>query len=124
MFFTAMPDPPTAAHMARMAGRLRSEMHIVAPLLRTGHLHITLQHLGDFEHAPEVIVARACAAAASIDVPPFIVTFDRISSFSGQAGRWPLVLTVCELTLIHSWLGKTCYGINGRWRLRGGGVST
>ncbi|CAB3809903.1 RNA 2',3'-cyclic phosphodiesterase [Paraburkholderia caffeinitolerans] len=93
MFFAVLPDPQTAAHIAGVAGRLRSEMHIEAPLLRTGRLHVTLHPLGDFVYVPDVIVARACAAAASIDVPPFPVTFDRILSFNGQAEHWNWVLT-------------------------------
>ncbi|TKC78843.1 RNA 2',3'-cyclic phosphodiesterase [Trinickia terrae] len=88
-----MPDPDTAARIAEMAGRLRSEMHVKARLLHPERLHITLHHLGDFAHLPEVTVARACAAATSIDVPPFGVAFDQISSFNGRPGHRPLVLT-------------------------------
>lgn len=88
LFFAVMPDPDTAARIARMKGWLRSEVHVTARLLGTDRLHITLHTLGDFVHVPDVIVARACAAAAAIDVQPFGVTLDRVSSF----GR-PLVLT-------------------------------
>ncbi|MEM5440601.1 2'-5' RNA ligase family protein [Paraburkholderia diazotrophica] len=68
-------------------------MRVEAGLLRTERLHITLHHLGDFAHVPEVAVARACAAAASIDVPPFRVTLDRVASFNGRPRHRPLVLT-------------------------------
>jgi len=93
LFFATMPDPDTAARIAEMAGRLRSEFDIKRPQLRTERLHITLHSLGDFAHIPEVVLARACAAAARIDVPPFGVTFDQILSFNGQRGNRPLVLT-------------------------------
>jgi len=93
LFFAVMPDPDTAARIAETGGWLRSEMRIKTRLLRTERLHITLHSLGNFVRVPEVIVARACAAAATIDVPPLGVTFDRISSFNGQSGHWPLVLT-------------------------------
>ncbi len=93
LFFAAMPDPDAAARMAEIAGGLRVEMHVKARRLRTERLHITLHHLGDFARVPEVIVARACAAATSLDLPPFAVTLDRISSFNGRPGHHPLVLT-------------------------------
>jgi len=88
-----MPDPDTAARIAEMAGRLRSEMRVEGKLLHTERLHITLHSLGDFAHIPEAVVARACAAAISIEVPPFDVTFDRVCSFNGRPGHWSLVLT-------------------------------
>lgn len=110
LFFAAMPDPHTAASIAAMAGQLCAEMGVTASLLHTERLHMTLHHLGDFVHLPEVMVARACVAAASIDVPPFDVTFDRISSFNGRQGHWPLVLTgssgLDELTGFQQGLGN------------------
>lgn len=109
-----MPDPDTAARIAGMAGWLRSEMHVEARLLRTGRLHITLHHLGDFARVPEVTVARACAAATSIDVPPFGVTLDRVSSFNGRPGHHPLVLTgsagLDALTGLQQGLGEALRG--------------
>ncbi len=88
-----MPDADTAARIAGMARRLQSDLRVKARPLHAGRLHISLHHLGDFAHAPEVVVARACVAAASIDARPFGVTFDRISTFNGGAGNRPLVLT-------------------------------
>jgi 2'-5' RNA ligase len=82
-----MPDPDTAVHITEMAGRLRSDLHVKARPLHAGRLHISLHHLGEFAYAPEVVVAKACAAATSIDVAPFDVTFDRISSFSTRICR-------------------------------------
>jgi RNA 2',3'-cyclic 3'-phosphodiesterase len=109
LFFAAMPDPDTAARIAEMAEWLRSEMHVKARLLHTERLHVTLHHLGDFVRVPEVAVARACAAAASLDVPPFRVTLDRIASFKGRPGHHPLVLMgssgLDELTGLQQRLG-------------------
>lgn len=93
LFFATMPDPDTAARIAAMAGRLQSGMPVKVRPLRTARLHVTLHHLGDFAQVPEVMVARACAAAASIDMPSFGVTFDQLSSFNGRPGHYPLVLT-------------------------------
>jgi len=93
LFFALMPDAHTAEHMARIGERLRAELGIRSRLLQTERLHITLHHLGDFAHVPEVIVARACAAAAKLVVPPFDVTFDQVLSFHGRPDHRPLVLT-------------------------------
>lgn len=93
LFLAVMPDPDTAARIDGMGGRLRSEMRVRSRLLRPERLHITLHSLGGFAYLPEVIVSRACAAAATINVPAFGVTFDRVSSFNGRSGSWPLVLT-------------------------------
>lgn len=114
LFFAAMPDPDTAARIAEVAGSLRSEMRVKGELLRTGRLHITLHPLGDFAHVPEVTVARACAAAASIDMPPFGVTLDRVSSFDARPGHHPLVLTgssgLNELIRFQQGLGNALRG--------------
>lgn len=93
LFFAVMPDPDTAARIAGMDRWLHSEMHVKARMLRTEHLHITLHSLGNFVRVPEMFLARARAAAATIDVPPFGVTLDQISSFRRKERRWPLVLT-------------------------------
>lgn len=92
LFFAAKPDPDAAARIAGLAGWLRSGMHVKASLLHRERLYITLHDLGDFAHVPEVVVARACAAATSIDLPPFCVTFDWISSRGGRRGNRPLAL--------------------------------
>jgi RNA 2',3'-cyclic 3'-phosphodiesterase len=92
LFFAVMPDPDIAARIVEMAGRLRSDLRVKARPLHVGRLHISLHHLGEFAYAPDVVVAKACAAATSIDIAPFDVTFDRISSFNGGAGNRPLVL--------------------------------
>jgi len=114
LFFATMPDPATAARIAEMAARFRSEMHVKARPLPTGHLHVTLHHLGDFAHLPQGIVAWACAAAASVDASAFDVTFDRLASFSGKPGNWPLVLTqsagLDELTVFWQRLGDVLRG--------------
>jgi len=93
LFFAAMPDPATAARAAQVAESLRGAMHVNARPLRTERLHVSLCALGDFVQLPDAVVARARAAAAAIDAPPFGVTFDRVGSFNGRDGHWPWVLT-------------------------------
>jgi RNA 2',3'-cyclic 3'-phosphodiesterase len=93
LFFAVMPDPDTAARLAEMAGRLRSGLPVKASPVDAARLHISLHHLSDFPRAPEVVVARACAVGANIEMAPFDVTFDRIASFNGGAGKQAWVLT-------------------------------
>ncbi|HDR9506831.1 ligase [Burkholderia cepacia] len=92
-FFAVMPDPDTAECMAERGARLGAGMRVDGRPLHAERLHVTLQLVGDFAYVPEVILARACVAAASIDVPSFGVTFDQILSFNGRPGHRPLVLT-------------------------------
>ncbi|WP_244106519.1 2'-5' RNA ligase family protein [Burkholderia anthina] len=92
-FFAVMPDPDTAARMVDERRRLGPEVRVSGRPLDAGRLHVTLYSLGDFVHVPQVIVERACFAAATIDVPPFGVAFDRILRFNGQPARRPFVLT-------------------------------
>lgn len=92
LFFAALPDPATASRIAAIGARLRAELQVRANPLHASRVHVTLHHLGDFAALPEPIVARACAAATRIVVPPFDVTFDWISSFGGRHGNHPLVL--------------------------------
>ncbi len=87
-----MPDPGTAARIARTAGGLRAELQIETSMLPAGRWHISLQSLNDFARMPEGAVEQACAAAATIDLPPFDVTFDQIVSFKGKPGNSPWVL--------------------------------
>jgi RNA 2',3'-cyclic 3'-phosphodiesterase len=110
VFFAVMPDPDTAARVAHIVGGLRSALHIEAPMLLAGRLHISLHHVSDFARMPEGAVADACAAAATIDMPPFDVSFDRVVSFEGRPGNFPLVLKGSaepgELTALQQTLGR------------------
>ena len=92
LFFATLPDPGTAARIAALAARLRAGCRTKAAPLRADRLHITLHHLGDFAYVPPVLVARACAAAAHLDMPPFGVTVDRIVVFRGRPGYHPWAL--------------------------------
>jgi RNA 2',3'-cyclic 3'-phosphodiesterase len=110
LFFAVMPDPDTAARIAEMAGRLWSGLPVKARPLDAARLHISLHHLSDFPRAPEVIVPHACAVATNIGMSPFDVTFDRIASFNGGAGKQAWVLTgsagLAELVDLQQGLGS------------------
>ncbi|KWZ37079.1 hypothetical protein WS64_08755 [Burkholderia anthina] len=95
-FFAVMPDPDTAMRMTKQRERLGPAVRISGRPLDAKRLHVTLYSLGDFVYVPEMVVERACFAAATIDVPPFGVTFDQMLRFNGRPGHRPFVLTGSE----------------------------
>jgi len=55
-----------------------------------------LCHLGDYVGCPDVVVARACEAAAQVKTPAIDITFDRALSFAGRERNRPFVLRSSE----------------------------
>lgn len=92
LFFAVMPPPPVAGDIAALAGELRGRLGLKGRPRPTTHLHVTLQHLGDFAGLPRQRVDDACAAAAGVALPSFDVRFDRAGSFAGRPGKHPFVL--------------------------------
>jgi len=109
LFFAIFPDPHTAARIAQLAGRLRSEHALKGSLLATQRFHITLHYLGDYAGLPQDIVAKASAAAQTVAMPQFDVAFDRAASFSHKRRYSPFVLLggdgVAALTAFQQALG-------------------
>lgn len=92
LFFALMPPAEVAERIAAAAQALRERFELRGPLRPTGHLHVTLHHLGDFAGLPMQLVEAAKAAAAGVAMTPFEVRLDRVGSFSGRAPRRPFVL--------------------------------
>ena len=92
LFFAVMPPPAMAERVASLAGELRGQLRLRGRPRPTAHLHVTLHHLGDFAGLPQQRVDEACAAGASVELPPFEARFDRVGSFRGRAGKHPFVL--------------------------------
>ena len=92
LFFAAMPPPEVAERVATLAGGLREPLGLRGRPRPTGHLHVTLHHLGDFAGLPQQRVDGACAAAEGVAVPSFEARFDRVGSFRGRPGKHPFVL--------------------------------
>ncbi|MGN2252376.1 RNA 2',3'-cyclic phosphodiesterase [Frateuria sp. GZRe12] len=92
LFFAVMPPPAVAERVASLAGELRQQLRLRGRPRPTGHLHVTLHHLGDFAGLPQQRVDEACAAAASVELSSFEAHFDRVASFRGRAGKHPFVL--------------------------------
>ncbi|MEI7037730.1 2'-5' RNA ligase family protein [Fulvimonas yonginensis] len=92
LFFALMPPSDAAAPITTFAEALRRRLGLRGKPRPTGHLHVTLHHLGDFAGLPAQQVAAAATAAAGVATAPFEVRFDRAGSLAGRAGRHPFVL--------------------------------
>lgn len=92
LFFAVMPPPAVAERLASLGGELRERFRLHGRPRPTGHLHVTMHHLGDFAGLPQQRVDEACAAAAGVELPSFEARFDRVGSFRGRAGKHPFVL--------------------------------
>ena len=110
LFFAILPDPAAAASIASLAQRLRGEHGLKGKPLPAERLHVTLHFLGDHPGLPRDLVARAGEAAATVDMPPFEIRFDRAGSFS-RPRHLPFVLRgsdgVAGLAAFHQMLGAT-----------------
>jgi RNA 2',3'-cyclic 3'-phosphodiesterase len=110
LFFAVFPDPQAGASIADIAQQLRRRYGLGGRPHLTTRFHISLQNLGDYDDLPERVLVKARHAAASVGmVRPFAVMFDRVASFSGREGHYPLVLRgddgVVGLTMLHQSLG-------------------
>ena len=92
LFFAVFPDPEAAASITDLAERLRVEHGLTGQPLRPERLHVTINHLGDFDGVPEDIASAAREAGAAVSAAPFNATFDYAMSFKGRANNFPFVL--------------------------------
>ena len=90
LFFALFPDARTAELIVRCARDLRATHGMSAPVQDAGRMHITLQHVNDYDGLPPQVVKSAINAAETLAMAPFDVTFDRVESFRGSPR--PLVL--------------------------------
>ena len=90
VFFAIRPDAETALRIWLFAEALCRQYGLMGKLLARELLHVTLHYLGN--GLSQSKIDDACAAAASIAVPPFNVTFDRVANFGGRRGSRSVVL--------------------------------
>lgn len=98
LFFALRPDSETSAHVGGLRQRFFREHCLTGRPIELRHLHVSLQSIGDYTSLPSNIIYGAQLAANSVSMPPFeaifrsIKSFQRLRSFEGRPGRWPLVL--------------------------------
>lgn len=110
LFLAVLPDPETAARMARLADGLRRQHGLEGQAQAPERLHLTLHHLGDFRTIPQNVIDAASRAVSSlVATEPFEITLDRAVSFQDREHK-PLVLVgregVADLEAFHRQLQK------------------
>ena len=108
LFFAVVPTPAAAACVAQRAEGLRNQYGLRGRRRPTELLHVTLHPVGSYLHLPNDILSAGIQVGSSVEVAPFEVTFDRVSSFRGT-DRHPLVLRcgdgIAELVTLQKNLG-------------------
>ena len=86
LFFAVLPDPETAGRIGDLTRHLRASHGLTGKPLETGHLHVSLHHVGDaFGPPPEQLIEALTERAAAVSMPSFRVAFDRAESFRNGA---------------------------------------
>jgi 2'-5' RNA ligase len=116
LFVAAIPDADTASRINRFAWRQRQWHGLKGRPMDAHLLHVTLWLVGDDVRAPPPrLVEELVRRLASIEMPPFRVSFDRLMSFRNGA----LVLCggdgVAGLEMLHEHL-KAAMVVDGTRR--------
>src|SRR5262245_17992392 len=86
LFFAVIPPSDMARRIGHLARPEREFHGLSGRPLAAGHFHATLLHIVDDCLAPPLALTRKLARrAASVDMPAFRVSFDRIMSFRNGA---------------------------------------
>lgn len=114
LFFAVLPTPAAAVRIAQQAEGLRNQHGLRGWRRPTELLHVTLNPLGAYWGLPNDVLSAAIEVGSSVEVAPFEVTFDRVSSFKGT-DRHPLVLRcshgIAEIVTLQKSLGAAMQSI-------------
>src|SRR5262245_4204934 len=94
IFLAIFPDSVAAERILDRATRLRCAHGLTKRIRPLRHLHVSLHYLGGCEEVPLELIPsmeEICGKVAA-RVPPFNVTFDRVTSFRTKGDACPLVL--------------------------------
>jgi 2'-5' RNA ligase len=84
LFFGILLDAGATDRSTRLMAQLRDDKIMPGRPVDADRLHITLHHLADFaDQIPTSLAPSASAAAATIRMQPFNVTFDRVGGTRG-----------------------------------------
>jgi len=84
LFFAVRPDTEAEQRIRGLATRLRDAYGLEGKITDAEQLHMTVCFLGSVSKLPPDAVAAADAAARTLDIEPFQLTFDRVKSFPGS----------------------------------------
>jgi 2'-5' RNA ligase len=92
-FFTFVPNGKAQVMGEKIGHYIRDLNGIWAPLRPREHLHVSLQHVGDFSYPKSKYIWAACQAAEAVASKPFTISLNRAMSFTGRRpGKYPFVL--------------------------------
>jgi 2'-5' RNA ligase len=93
LFFCLRVDERTALISDRIGRGIKHEYDVSARMRPLPHLHISLQHIGDYPHLKDRHVFAAMLAARMVSFEPFPITLDRFEAFpSRKPANYPCVL--------------------------------
>ena len=91
VFFALYPDPDTDLRLSQLAWSLRGKHKLKGRPRPDRCFHVTLHGVGDYAELPRDAVAAISEAVSAVTMPPFAVTFDRVTNF-GRGRKRPVVL--------------------------------
>ncbi len=120
LFFALFPEAASARCTTKIARGLCTEIGLRAQPFAQHRFHVSLHFLGNYDGAPNEIVAKARDAASMVAAAPFGVTFDLAETLRGRPGNLPLVLRSSDpskaLFALHHALGEAMARTGlGRW---------
>jgi 2'-5' RNA ligase len=83
IFFAVVPDAAATRAIEDLAADLRARKVVGGRWTAPEKYHATVRFLGDHTE-PESLIEKARAAAASVRLAPFALTFERVSTFGGR----------------------------------------
>ena len=94
LYYLVFPNEQAAARIETLAYWCRSEYGLHGTPRPRWIFHVSLQNLGQYDelHPLQIMERKAGEAAAQVKANPFVVMFNRVESFSGGDGSYPLVL--------------------------------
>lgn len=111
VFFAIVPPADIAPQVLRIREHLCRQHGMAGSLIPDACLHISLHGVCRCAGLPNSVIAAAKQAAASVALPPFEITFDRVMSFGRNAAKRPLVLRtggeIAALVALHRGLGSS-----------------
>ena len=88
LFFALWPSNDVRQGLADAASRLLREHEPAGRRIGPHRYHLTLQFLGEYADLPPSLVAKASAAATSVEVMQFDLVLDRAGSFRNRSIPW------------------------------------
>jgi 2'-5' RNA ligase len=112
LYFLIFPEASAAEQIAGLARQSCREYGLNGKPLLTSRFHVSLQNLVEYDawHSLKTFALKARTAAAKVRINPITVMFNRVESFSGRDGHYPLVLRgddgVVGLEILYRSLGS------------------